>query len=174
MKQGCPECGGTKQRTNETFIEMAKGVHGERYDYSLVEYVNADTKVTIICTEHGPFLQTPLSHIHHESGCPDCAETGFNPSDRGIVYYIAIETDDGDTRYKIGITNTTVAKRFPAPDLARIRIVKTWQYAVGREAAEHEARVLKQYVGDKYQGPAILTGPGNSELFTHDILGLDK
>ena len=40
---------------NEIFIEKAKKVHGDKYDYSKVQYVNAYTKVGIICTEHGEF-----------------------------------------------------------------------------------------------------------------------
>ena len=42
---------------NEIFIEKAKKVHGDKYDYSKVQYVNAYTKVCIICTEHGEFWQ---------------------------------------------------------------------------------------------------------------------
>ncbi len=58
--------------------------------------------------------------------------------------------------------------------MARIRIVKTWRYSIGRAAAESETEILSQYAGDKYYGPDILVSAGNTELFTHDILGLDK
>ena len=171
--QGCPECGGNKQLTTETFIEDARAVHGDRYDYSQVEYVKALTKVTIICPDHGPFEATPNNHLR-ERGCPDCADYGFNPNDRATLYYLAIETEDGDTRYKIGITNRTVEERFRPPDLARIRIVKTWQFAAGRAAAEREAEILRQYDGERYYGADLLVGAGNTELFTYDILGLDR
>ena len=40
--------------TTEEFIKKAREVHGDRYDYSKVEYVNKKTKVCIICKEHGP------------------------------------------------------------------------------------------------------------------------
>jgi len=172
--QGCDVCGGSKKHTNETFIEKAKEVHGDRFDYSEVDYVTNKTDVNIICPVHGSFPQKPTAHIYVKCGCPDCAETGFNPSEPGLLYYVAVTTDDGDTRYKIGITNLTVEKRFPARDLARIRIVNTSRYAIGRAAAEREAEILRQYAGDKYYGPKILVGAGNSEIFTHDILGLDK
>ena len=171
---GCPDCGGTKPLTNESFIERAKAIHRDRYDYSSVNYVDAKTNVTIICPDHGPFEQTPDTHINANCGCSDCADFGFNPSEPGLLYYVAVTTDDGDTRYKIGITNYSVEKRFRGSDLARIRIVKTWQFAVGRSAAEREAEILIQYSGDKYFGPALLVSGGNTELFTHDILGLDK
>jgi len=169
---GCPDCGGSKQLTTETFVEKAKAVHGNRYDYSQVQYVNNRTHVTIICPDHGPFPQIPGNHLFN-IGCPDCAVTGFNPNESGTLYYIAVTTDDGDTRYKIGITNRTVEERFRREDSTRIRIVKTWRYAIGRSAAEREAEILSQYAGDKYYGPDILRD-GNDELFTHDILGLDK
>ncbi len=171
---GCGDCAGNKPLTTETFIEKAKAVHGDRYDYSKVEYVNIDTNVTIICRDHGDFPQIPYNHIYIETGCPDCADYGFNPSEPCVLYYIAVTTDDGDTRYKIGITKNSVQDRYPGPDLARIRIIKTWRYAIGRSAAEREAEILRQYAGDRYFGPDILLRGGNSELFTHDILGLDR
>lgn len=57
----------------EKFIEKAKIIHGSRYDYSFVEYVNAKTKVTIICKAHGAFQQTPDKHVNGRCGCPVCA-----------------------------------------------------------------------------------------------------
>jgi hypothetical protein len=129
--------------------------------------------VKIICPDHGPFLQTPNDHIGQRSGCADCAETGFNPSEPGLLYYLAVKTDDGDTRYKIGITNLSIQERFRGRDLARTRVVKTWRFAFGRAAAERESEILCQFAADRYYGPRLLLGAGNTELFTHDILRLD-
>lgn len=58
--------------TTEEFIAKAKAVHGDRYDYSKVEYVNATTKVCIICKKHGEFWQRP-SHHTNGRGCSKCA-----------------------------------------------------------------------------------------------------
>jgi hypothetical protein len=176
---GCAACGfesaaAKRTLTTEDFVREARGVHGDRYDYSRVEYKSAHEKVEIGCTDHGLFWQSPANHTKNKAGCPGCAESGFDPSERGILYYIAVTTDDGGLRYKIGITNLTVEKRFPAADLARIRIVKTWQFAVGRAAAEREAEILSQFSGARYFGPELLVGAGNTELFTHDVLGLDN
>ena len=55
----------------EYFINQAKAVHGDKYDYSLVEYVNSKTKIKIICNEHGIFEQVPESHLVGR-GCPAC------------------------------------------------------------------------------------------------------
>ena len=57
---------------NEIFIEKAKKVHGDKYDYSKVNYIDSKTKICIICPEHGEFWQTPSSHLR-KRGCPFCA-----------------------------------------------------------------------------------------------------
>ncbi len=68
---GCPKCAGTNRSNTEEFIEKARKVHGDRYDYSKTDYVNVKTKVCIICPEHGEFCQTPSNHLKGK-GCPDC------------------------------------------------------------------------------------------------------
>ena len=60
-----------KPKTTENFIEKAKQIHGNKYDYSLVEYKNNKTKVKIICPIHGIFEQTPNCHLRLQ-GCPKC------------------------------------------------------------------------------------------------------
>jgi hypothetical protein len=61
-----------KKLTTDQFISKAKNKHGDLYDYSLVEYVNNTTKVTIICKEHGSFEQKPNGHMNGK-GCLLCA-----------------------------------------------------------------------------------------------------
>ena len=73
---GCWECSVEKraqmQRSNtHEFIERAKKIHGEKYDYSKVEYINSQTKVHIICPKHGSFEQIPNSHLAG-NGCNTC------------------------------------------------------------------------------------------------------
>ena len=58
--------------TTEEFIQKAKVVHGDKYDYSKVEYANSQTKIIIICPEHGEYAQTPHNHLLG-NGCPRCA-----------------------------------------------------------------------------------------------------
>jgi hypothetical protein len=69
-KSGCPRCVG-RNKTTEEFIKKAKEVHGNKYDYSKVEYKGAFTKVCIICPEHGEFWQVPNNHLNGK-GCPYC------------------------------------------------------------------------------------------------------
>jgi hypothetical protein len=51
----------TNNKTN-CFISKAIKIHGDRYDYSNVNYINAKTKINIICKIHGEFEQTPSNH----------------------------------------------------------------------------------------------------------------
>ena len=70
--QGCPKCNGVIRRTTEQFISEAKSVHGDKYDYSKVEYKNNNTKICIICPEHGEFWQNPATHLKG-CGCAKCS-----------------------------------------------------------------------------------------------------
>ena len=57
--------------TTEEFIKKARAMHGDKYDYSKVEYVDNKSKVCITCLEHGEFWQTPHTHLRG-SRCPIC------------------------------------------------------------------------------------------------------
>ena len=57
--------------TTENFIERAKKIHGDKYDYSKVNCTNSYTKVCIICPKHGEFWQRPDKHLRG-IGCPKC------------------------------------------------------------------------------------------------------
>lgn len=69
--------GNTKSPLSTNWIDRAIIKHGCRYDYSMVNYINAATKVEIICREHGPFLQLPRKHLAG-SNCPKCAVAHSN------------------------------------------------------------------------------------------------
>lgn len=56
------------------FIEKAKKVHGDRYGYDSVDYINSQTKITLFCERHGIFMQTPNKHLGG-SNCRKCAHT---------------------------------------------------------------------------------------------------
>ena len=69
--RGCCICSGRKKSNVEEFVKRAKEIHGDKYDYSKVEYINNRTKIIIICSKHGEFKQTPYSHLN-TTGCPIC------------------------------------------------------------------------------------------------------
>ena len=74
--KGCPKCGKIASDTKrslgkEGFIRKSKEVHGDKYDYSLVEYKNNSSTVRIICPKHGEFIQLAENHMSGR-GCPKC------------------------------------------------------------------------------------------------------
>ena len=69
---GCPKCSCNQKSGTDEFIAKSKKVHGNKYDYSKVEYVNNSTKVCIVCPEHGEFWQRPNNHLRGD-GCPECS-----------------------------------------------------------------------------------------------------
>jgi len=77
--QGCPICAGRGKKTAEQFIAEAKKIHGDKYDYSLVEYTTNNHKVIISCPIHGLFAQTPAAHLT-SCGCPMCARENSKKS----------------------------------------------------------------------------------------------
>ena len=75
---GCKKCayqyslGKYRLTSFETFLSQAKEIHGDKYDYSKVEWKNTYTKITIICPTHGEFNQIPQNHIRLKCGCRKC------------------------------------------------------------------------------------------------------
>lgn len=135
---GCKKCADKNKSfkyklTTESFVNKAKQVHGNLYDYSFVNYADSQTKIKILCTEHGMFEQSPNNHLSNQ-GCPVCGRvkslkihkenpTGWKHSswvkaaetsknfDSFKVYIIRCWNDEEEF-YKIGKTYRTVENRF--------------------------------------------------------------
>lgn len=85
-KYGCPKCAKEYVSINnfsntDAFIEKARKKHGDKYDYSKTNYINVNTKVCIICREHGEFWQLPYNHLSG-NGCPFCGIKKTNSSNK--------------------------------------------------------------------------------------------
>lgn len=76
-----------KKKSLGEVIKSFKLKHGNKYDYSLVDYKNNNTEVIIICPNHGKFKQIPRSHL--TSGCSKCAfdsyKRDFNDLQKVII-----------------------------------------------------------------------------------------
>ncbi|MEN6290519.1 MAG: hypothetical protein ABFD07_00680, partial [Methanobacterium sp.] len=88
-----------------TFINISKSVHGNKYNYSLVNYINNNTKVKIICPEHGEFEQTPKNHMN---GC-ECVVCSYekrshNKKSNTEIFINKAKQIHND-KYKYDITN---------------------------------------------------------------------
>ena len=134
-KKGCPGCceeGRTERvRSNtEEFIEKAIKVHGDKYDYSLVDYETAHLWVKIICPDHGEFEQKPNSHLngHGCSSCGNSKNSFYNSSgNRECTLYVIECYDDNERFLKIGVTSNSLSKRFNNP------IAMPYEYKVLKE-----------------------------------------
>ena len=167
---GCPSCGtytSIKSRTKNQsdFINQAKSVHGNKYDYSISRYKGNDTKIEIICKKHGVFTQTPHAH-NSGSGCNICGSETRGASRRlfvgkkTILYYIKIQN-----LFKIGITRTSIKQRMSGE---KYELIDSWIFNNGEEAFDIEKKILEKTKESTYDGEKIMYA-GNKELRTKDI-----
>jgi hypothetical protein len=135
----------------EKYLIKFKAQHGETYDYSLASFINAKTPIKIKCSVHGEFEQTPDMHIR--SGCRLCADDELaglyskrffelKPELATVPasLYLLKLTWDNNSCFKIGITRTTLKKRFGAAlskgihiEVLRVfetTLIDTWQHEV--------------------------------------------
>ena len=106
------------RKNNNGFISDARCVHGDKYDYSKVEYINANTKVCIICPEHGEFWQTPHSHLNGR-GCPLCAKEHSTNYKNTKEFFIDRATKKHNGKYdysKVEYVNSSVPVCIICPD----------------------------------------------------------
>lgn len=104
----------------EEFIQQAKEIHGDKYDYSKVQYVNKTTKVCIICPIHGEFWQTPKQHLQGQ-GCPFCSN---NISSKDFFIYKANITHNNKYDYsKVEYINCSTKVCIICPEHGEF-----WQY----------------------------------------------
>ena len=94
--QGCKKCFNEKNKkrmtkTLEEFLKDVIKIHGDKYDYSLVEYKGTDNKVKIVCKEHGIFNQKCSKHLQNQ-GCPTCSESKLEKKIRLLLI-------DNDIKY---------------------------------------------------------------------------
>lgn len=105
--KNCPECAKEYNSklfsdTTESFIQKAIQVHGNKYDYSKVNYIKSQEKVTIICTEHGEFRQRPNDHLQGK-GCPKCNQS---KGEKFVEQCLIDSNINYISQYKINIDTT--------------------------------------------------------------------
>lgn len=171
--QGCKECANEQKSLsrigNKTiFVEKAKLLHGNTYDYTNFVYVKSGVPGDIICNScNNSFKQSPNSHLNGR-GCPRCASYGFDQTKPAILYYLSINNGQA---YKIGITNRTVRERFIS-DIDKITVLAEVHFELGESARALEKKLIRRYSEHKWNGPDLLMLGGNTELFNKDILHL--
>lgn len=137
LKQGCKKCGyiisgKSHSVTTNHFIESARKVHGDKYEYSKVKFENYQDKITITCKKHGDFTQRLSKHLYDKQGCRKCVIEEENWFDftrsrwieitkEGAYLYLAEFLSSNEKFYKIGITKN-INSRFHCKGLKEYKI----------------------------------------------------
>jgi len=114
--RGCPVCGGTKKLSHAEYIEKAKQIHDNKYDYSKTEYVSMAARITVTCPEHGDFTPAAKDHIHNKSGCPICGREATTKHQQTIVSVDEFNTrlsrvvEAQDNKYKLSWNKNDYSK----------------------------------------------------------------
>lgn len=148
---GCIRCGNAYSCTTEEWVEKAKAVHGDCYDYSNVVYKTSKEKILIRCLIHGDFLQQAASHLSGK-GCPKCAGHNHN------ILYLLKCLDTG--WYKIGITTDNIQKRLTSLG----GNIEEVHHILVEDPREHELYLHKLYEKDREYNPCVKSG--NTEFFS--------
>lgn len=136
------------------WINQAKEVHLNYYDYLDIVYINSSTKIDITCKIHGKFSQTPNSHLNGR-GCQRCfKEIKSSENPNGWTYtnwkeagekskrfdsykvYVLKCWDENEEFYKIGRTYNTVEQRFSNNH------IMPYNYEVLKEFSDEDARYI--------------------------------
>ena len=173
----CKKCedkrkGNLRKSNNKEFIEKSVKIHGNKYDYSKVNYKDNNTKVSINCNKcNHVFLQLPSSHLVG-SGCPKCSlalisirnqknSTGWRYNEwekkglqskkfDGFKVYIIKCFSDLEEFYKIGRTFLKIKNRFHSNSLPyKYEILKIIK-GNPREMCELENKLHKEHINYKY------------------------
>ena len=163
-------------------------MHGDTYDYSRVEYLSARGAVEIGCRRHGFFNQPPTTHLR--AGCRRCADEelkglysdryfALNPQEAGrpaIVYYLRFSAGT-EVFYKVGITRTSVAKRFGMVAGSKIGVeIISLRTTTLRTAFQAEQTLLLEHAATCPYTPKLTGFPtaralrlGQSECFSRPL-----
>ncbi len=170
-KNGCIRCMGEQFKTDRSksrdqFIADAKAVHGDRYDYSDVDYNGALTKVKITCKEHGVFMQRPDVHIEQGSGCRKCSRFGYHGSAPGYLYIL-----QADDVTKVGITHKkpqTRCNEIKRSSKRSFEVVYARRFEDGSKALQLEQAALT-YLRENYEDLGTSYDGSTESFFDVDV-----
>lgn len=152
---GCPKCGeesraNSRKLGREEYIRRAVNKHGNAYDYSEVNYKNMHTKIKILCSTHGWFLQKAENHLNGV-GCPKCSLT-ISRGERKIMMIL----DDLNIKY---ITEKTFQDLYYSNKKAKLRY----------DFYLTDYNILLEFHGEQHYKPINIKGRVSDESEQHLI-----
>jgi len=174
---GCPVCSGCAPLTKD-IVNQRLATAGRTTVRLIGDFTNTKIKATFAC-DCGNIWEAKPSSILSGSGCPVCAEYGFNPGKPAEFYYASVDTECGESVFMIGITNKTFEKRYKAADHQYITLLGRIRFTDGAVAAKFERDLKAKYAYLRATGVTTkLAKKGNTtnstEIFTTNIIGLEK
>jgi len=174
---GCAKCKPNAKLTQEEVVERFRDVHGSKYDYSKVEFINTWTKVKIICPNHGVFEQTPSSHF--VSVCRKCSDEikqfdmvkKYTVNEKlgqelGLFYKLKFQHVSGFEFIKVGITSKGLKERYSSTKYKDfIYEVQELKVMTNLASAELERTFMKTTELKKFKFPKGVEFNGKSECF---------
>lgn len=149
---GCPRCAGNVTLTTDQFIEKARLIHGEKYDYSKVQYVNSRELLKIGCPQHGYWWTSAATHLNRGSICPMCSESAV--TERPTSLYLSLFVLEDEQFLKLGISCRPTKQRY-SHELAKadlkIEDLVLLDFKNRVVAKQKESQTLKQFELFKYE-----------------------
>ena len=181
----CLECGKDKladlfRLSVKEVIYKFRLVHGNKYDYSKIDYKNCKTNIIINCLYHGDFSQQPANHLMG-MGCPSCGYffSGIGKLENLIndpikaktptKLYLAKLSSIDELFYKVGITSQKFNYRFRSTDYYNCEIIKYINMGL-LEARNEEVKFHNQFKEFKYNPKMHFQG--HTECFRSDIFNV--
>jgi G:T-mismatch repair DNA endonuclease (very short patch repair protein) len=148
FKQGCSACAGNQKLTAEQFISRAKEVHGDKYDYSKVDYKSMDATVKIICPTHKAWMQTPSNHLAGK-GCKYCSVGNTSKKEQYWLDSLLVPDDIQHRNVNIWIDNK--------------------RYCV--DGYLPEAKIVYEFLGDFWHGNPSVFNSDDTNNVVHKKYG---
>ena len=168
-KRNCPKC----RTSSKQAIQDRLDADGRGIKLLSSEFMGMNSKNKFQCPKGHEWSCEGGQVVINKTGCPNCASHGFDKTKSAILYYVKISSVIHGTLYKVGVTNSKSRSRFRNETSNTITYIKTWKFETGEEALAKEKDVLTTYSEYLYKGEKVLIN-GNTEMFTKDVLNLDK
>ncbi len=182
MKHGCPKCGNVAggnliRLTTGEFIEKARIIHGDKFDYSKSIYTNRINKIIITCPIHGDFETTPDVHLKpYACDCPMCSVSGWdrtswvkicrkNKNSIPCVYIVRCY-NDSESFYKIGRTMRSIKNRFLRPSVMPYKYELIKQI-ISTPIEIYDLEVNLHRLNAEFRYVPKITFPGSTECFSN-------
>ena len=177
----CNRCVKERSRlTKDEFLKKCNEIHGSRYNYNLVDYVNTRTGVIIICEDHGNFTMTPHQHIYQSQNCPTCSNNVrmtllrkfkfTSTSNINSILYCVLVYNKYEKFIKFGVTTIGVDLRLKKfKNFYNIEILYTFADDI-KIISSIENEILTSKIFKKFQHTPMIKVAGYTECCSLEIL----